>query len=71
MKRPPLTRKRVEGLVLVVERIRPLFAARAGEGNLFRLGPDEKDKVRAALAFVADMQSYERERESKSRARRN
>lgn len=63
MKRPSLTRKRVEGLVLIAERARPLVKARAGRGNLFRLERAENERILAALDFVDQMAVYERERE--------
>ncbi len=52
MNHPRLTIKRIVGLRLIAERIRPLVSGRAGGGRLFTLPRKEAEYVRAALKYV-------------------
>ena len=62
MHRPRLTDKRIRGLELMVERLRPLADRTAGSGNLFRLPTRDAHDLRAAIAYVDALAAWSSER---------
>lgn len=62
MKRPPISKLRVEGLAMLAEHMRPLANVRAGDEALFRLPREQAAKVRAAIKYVDDLVRWQKER---------
>ncbi|MDP2623221.1 MAG: hypothetical protein Q8Q29_05445 [Actinomycetota bacterium] len=65
MRRPRLTDKRIRGLQLAIERLRPLAENTAGDG-LFRLPTDDAHDLRAAVAYVDALARWNHERKGAS-----
>jgi hypothetical protein len=62
MHRPRITDKRIRGLELMVERLRPLAECTAGSGNLFRLPTRDAHDLRAAIRYVDALATWNTEK---------
>lgn len=64
MRRPTITRRRVVGLAMMADHVRPLANTRGNTKTLFKLPPDERESVRAALKYIDALVKWERSRKA-------
>lgn len=64
MRRPPLTKHRVEGLQALADRVEHLLQEQASD--IFPLTPQEIDRARKAVRYVRELSAWSQSREGQT-----
>lgn len=60
-RRPRLTRERIEGLSVIADIVRPRLHAKPGAVQ--GIPPENVDRVRAAVAYIRDIEKWSKDRQ--------
>ena len=67
IRRPAISGRRIQGLLLLADRVRIIARSRAGANWLSQLPPQEAPKVRTAITYIDQLESWHKQsKESKT-----